>query len=334
MAVLMVMSCWVFVPGEHNHASAINYADVADDNVSQVTGYVTVDPVIYTHGTYTGSSYNGEDVHSYDYMMNGSIVADGSYSGEFHTNVSVNGKTLSSITCVDTGATLSVQSLSVWNATTNSFANETVLSGDLSGGYGSNTMDTKDSTATLKFTFDDGTYELRTLYVKTNPVAQHAITYAEVWKFVAFSGTHVRVVNFEVLALGSYGQKATADTYTGKGNISQVANGAATASTFSATRDADNNHGIYNFPKMYAPCDSVRDCYDKAKIDGLTENQINVDKVAGCFNAANPSGGKDDQETAIKSPVANYYLDLSSSVNSGITHTAGTNNWSINMFVG
>lgn len=187
MAVLMIMSCWVFVPGEHNHAEAINYGT---NDVNQVTGCVTVDPVIYTHGTHATAEYS--------YMMNGSTVSDGTYAGEFHTKVSVSGKTLSSITCVDTGATLTWGEKSVWSTETNTFANETVLSGDLGGGYGSNTMDTKNSTATLKFTFTDGTYELRTLYVKTNPVAQHGIAYTLGWNT---GNEKIRVAQIEVVAM-------------------------------------------------------------------------------------------------------------------------------------
>lgn len=282
MAVLMIMSCWVFVPGEHNHAQAIEYGT---NDVNQVTGYVTVDPVIYTHG----DSSTAEEL---DYMKYGSIVSDGTYAGEFHTNVSVSDKTLSSITCVDTGATLSAQSLSVWNATTNSFATETVLTGDLGGGYGYNTMDTKDSTATLKFTFSDGTYELRTLYVKTNPVAQHGLAYSLGYKT---GGNNVRVASIEVVAMGSYGQAANGGFHTSGAKYS----------------------GQFNFRKIYAPRDTTYCCQNSGGINGLLDTKnYDIEKLAGYYVTVD----KRDNAPYAKlfTATANYYLDISSDVNSGI----------------
>ena len=308
LSLLMVMTSLVYaVPG-----LAINYADVADDNVSQVTGYVTIDPVIYVHGTHATPEYG--------YMTYGNNIADGTYAGEFHTNVSVSGKELSSITCVDTGANLSISSLYVWDSKTNSFSDKNVLTGNLGGGYGSNTMDTKDSTATLKFTFGDGTYELRTLYVKTNPVAKHALSYA--YRYTNVGSKNRRYVAYEVMALGSYGYNDGGDQNTRKSYVTGGAN----------TSDISNKgSGAINYPHLYAPYSEKYNARDMSLPDLLTD--ANTLKIAGYYAMAK-GNGKYPEWNVLPNGNANYYLDLSDPDSSVGVINNGNDNYSIKMFVG
>lgn len=305
MAVLMIMSCWVFVAPEHNHAEAINYGT---NDINQVTGYVTIDPVIYTHGT------NSTD--AYSYMMYGSTIADGTYAGEFHTNISVSGKTLSSITVVDSGNTLQWGDKAVWLTETNGFQSETVLYGDLGGGYGYNTSDTNDATATLKFLFSDGTYELRTLYVKTNPVAQHAIVYDFRWNSLWTSDK--RRVQFETVAMGSYGKQV-----------------AGTAERHDADKDLNNHYeNIMNFKEIYTPYNNTSKyahAYDFGIYGLMVDTSNDVNKYAGY--AAMSSDTASNSRTTITTTPVQYYLDISSGVNSGIISN-GNNSYSFKIFVG
>lgn len=48
LAVLMLMTCWVFFPGEHNHASAVEQTNVAAYNASLVSGLSAIDTNVTT----------------------------------------------------------------------------------------------------------------------------------------------------------------------------------------------------------------------------------------------------------------------------------------------
>ena len=306
MAVLMVMSCWVFVAPTKAEASEVNYGT---PDINQVTGYVTIDPVVYVHGS--------ASVDTYSYMMYGygeNTIADGTYAGEFHTNVSITGKTLQSITVEETGANPTVGVKSVWQTSTNTFAEESVLSGTLGGGFGwigSSGGSTGDP-ATLKFQFTDGTYEYHTVYVETNPVAQHALSYAYCWNNW---GSYKNGSAFLVAAVGSYGQNVEG--------------------SYTYERNGKLYSGVFNWPDIYSPCNTASTVGNDAEVKGYFSGTT-VDKYAGYFGSSGNKGGsgKDSNYNRVISATANYYLDLSSDVNSGIIHAAGTNNWSIKMFVG
>ncbi len=306
LSLLMVMTSLVYVVP----SMALAEIQAIDDN--EVKGYVTIDPVIYIHGTHATAEYS--------YMTFGSIIADGSAAGELHTNVSVNGKTLSSITCVDTDKTLSVSSGSVWDSKTNTFSTENVLTGDLGGGYGSNTMDTKDSSATLKFTFDDGTYELRTLYVKTNPVAKHALSYA--YRFNNVGNRKRRYVAYEVMAWGSYGYNDGGDQNTRK---SYVTGGTETS------KISNKGSGAINYPHMYVPYSDKYKAGDMSLPDLLTD--ANTLKIAGYYAMAKGNGDYPEWNV-LPNGNANYYLDLSDPDSSVGVINNGNDNYSIKMFVG
>jgi len=285
LTVLMLMSAWVWIAPEKAEAAVGN----VESHQGEVTGYVTVDPVIYVHG----DNSSGD---KYDYMNYGSVISDGSYDGEYKTAVSVSGKTIKSVTVTETGATLGISS--------------GILTGNLGGSYGNETSFTTTSYATLKFTFTDETFEYHRVAVKPNPVDQHAIG------LTLNSNTgRRRMVAFEILAYGSAGQ-ATGGSSTG--NSSWIYR--------------------YNFPSMYDPHNTSYTADNSSStsplIGGITSNQISANKVAGYAGTERVSGRNDSVSITVTSPTALYYLDLSSSKNLGVTHTAGGTDWAINLLVG
>ena len=262
----------------------------AADGGYEVLGNVTLDPIIYTHGAYNGTT-NSE----YDYMMYGSTIADGSFDGECKTAVSVSEtstKTISSVEAVDvSGASLKGANLKVENG---------LLKGTLGSEYEG--LENADKTVTLKFTFSDGTYEYHKMPVKTNPVAQHVAGFAHRW---TTGGTYKRGLAVESLAVGSYGQ-------TNSGSYS-----ATTTKTIGAS-------ATHNYKKMYAPFNSDTSvgayCADK-KFYGFIDNAITTDKQNGYAAIAN--GNNKDNVLTVNSLAAKYYIDLSSSKNYGIVQSNG-----------
>lgn len=255
---------------------------------TEVYGNVTIDPIVYVHGTYGGGMKQVTDNAQFDYMMNGSIISTGRYDGECSTAVSVSGKTLTSVVATDTGKTLTIT--------------DGKLTGDLGGDYGSVNNYTDKSTVTLKFTFSDGTYEIHKLAVKPNPVATHTVSGAFMWHTKVFSGTYRNPIVYFTLANGSYGSQS-AGSY-----------------TWSAS-DGNTNEVSKNFASMYNPYSTTWDTWEsnkKVAVDSMTENAGTFDRVAGyCVTRfCNANGAR---TLTIDSPEANYYIDLSSSNNYGVT---------------
>lgn len=309
MAVLMVMSCWVFVAPEHNHATAAMASQ--EGYASEVTGYVNIDPVIYVHGTYDGTYYTGTSTttatfrdgvdssnsYQYDYMMNGSRVADGTVKGEYQTNVTIDGsKQLDSISVENT----SNASVSL---TTSEIDGKQVLTGDLGDEYNAITQTTSDKTVTLKFTFKDGTFEYHQLSVLANPVAQHVTTLADGTK-----SNKRRVITFMMLANGSTGTN---------GDLVNI-----------------NNlwkNGIANFGSMYSPNSSTFDAWwensSNSYIDSMNYDAMKFDKYAGNYAIGRDSSSK--FEISSTSPTATYYYDLSSNNNVGVYYSSEYNKYCI-----
>ena len=255
---------------------------------TEVYGNVTIDPIVYVHGTYGGGMNQVTDNAQFDYMMNGSIISTGRYDGECSTAVSISGKTLSSVIATDTGKTLSVSNGK--------------LTGDLGGGYGSLSSYTEKSTVTLKFTFNDGTYEIHKLAVKPNPVATHTVSGAFMWHHKAFSGTYKNPIVYFTLAKGSYGSQSA-------------------GSYIWSASDGNTNEVTKNFASIYAPYSTTWDTWEsnsKVAVDSMTENAGAFDRIAGyCVTRfCNANGAR---TLTIDSPEANYYVDLSSSNNYGVT---------------
>jgi len=48
MAVMMLMSAWVFVPGEHNHASAVSATTISGENITALNTIGTFDTNVAT----------------------------------------------------------------------------------------------------------------------------------------------------------------------------------------------------------------------------------------------------------------------------------------------
>lgn len=299
MAVLMIMSCWVFVAPEHNHADAA--MATAESYAQEVTGYVNIDPVIYVHGAYGGSTTS-----EYAYMMNGSVIADGTVTGEMSTAVTVNGgKTILKVECVETTNVLSVSN--------------GVLTGQLGGSYGTIDQTTTNSKATLKFTFTDGTFEYHKVSVLANPVAQHSVVLG-----LDYHNDKRRSVGFEVLAVGSTGQNADGK-YVDK-SLNVITSGWKYKT---------------NFPVMYTPYNSNYKYDNKEKesplVAGINDGSIiTTDRVAGyhAMNRFKESGSSKYIADTLTSPTATYYLDKSSAKNQGVTYNSSTGKATVKLLIG
>lgn len=278
---------------------AISTSAATNSGEREVTGVVTIDPVIYLHGAYGGSTTS-----EYAYMMNGDTIADGTVEGEKSTAFQST-KNVTTITVVDSGAILS---------TTNG-----KLSGSLGGDYGSVTTSTTSKYATLKFKFSDGTVEYHKLAVKANPVAQHAVAMGQAWN--GAGGSYVRIVNFEMLAVGSYGQEVDGSVTFGSDE------------GWPGTSDRQN--GRYNYPSMYTPNNSNYAAGDHS-IVGLTTGQISVDKTVGYYgmHMTGRAIGNSTGSVRVSPATAIYYLDKSTDKNEGITYNPGDNTYSFKMFLG
>lgn len=245
----------------------------------EVTGVVTIDPVIYLHGAYGGNQNS-----PYAYMMNGNYIADGTADGEkstaFQSTKSVRG-----ITVVETGDSLSTSN--------------NKLTGSLSGDYGSVTTSTTGKYVTLKFTFSDGTVEYHRLAVKANPVAQHVLGNAQRYSW----GTSAkdRIVVAGLLANGSYGQRGGSFSY----------------SLYSDMQDS--NSGEINHPSMYHmwnPSYLTADKYisglddNKISADKISGYAARTQGNNGAFSHGNA-------ELVVNAATATYYYDVSSSDNEG-----------------
>lgn len=299
LSVLMAVSCFA-LPFSINAAGAVAYEDE-----NSVTGYVTTDPIIYVHGTFKGTLHDISDVHQYDYMMNGSVIADGSYAGECKTKVTVSEKTISSVTAVGVDGA-------------NVFVENGLLKGNLGSAYSVDPSDNSKS-VTLKFTFSDGTFEYHKLPVIANPVATHVA--ASTFNFKYASVSEKRAVPIFVLANGSYGSLS----------------GGSSESTSGITVKGKPS-GNQNFAQMYSPFSSTFDVWDSGSwviaIDSMTQDGPSVafNKVAGYYSsyAYNMSGSKSVIMT-VNSPTAVYYLDRSSGNNYGVDHSANSDTYKLNI---
>ncbi len=265
----------------------------------EVTGYVDIDPVIYVHGTYNGSADS-----DYSYMMKGDIIADATVNGEKYTNVSVSSeKTVDKIYVSDTGAQITIS--------------DGKLTGQMGGGYGFIDLTTTDSTATLIFSFTDGSYETHKLAVRANPVAGHTLVASFNYNNNVTNQKR-REVNFEVMAVDSYGTSSGGSLkFSSESDLQKSASGNA------------------NFAYMFAPYDTSRGVTESSyvlTIPGMTSDAVAADKVVGYYGTA--SWKKNGDRTAyVTSNAINYYLDISSDKNEGVTYDSSTGAYSIKLFV-
>lgn len=274
LAVLMVVTS---VP-----VIAFTTSAATKSGEQEVTGVVTIDPVIYLHG-----AYGGDQNSPYAYMMNGNYIADGTADGEkstaFQSTKSVRG-----ITVVETGDTLSISN--------------NKLTGTLNGDYGSVTTSTTGEYATLKFTFTDGTVEYHRLAVKANPVAQHVLGNAQ--RYDWSSGNRKRFVAVGLLANGSYGQTGgsytrseLSDTSENSGNI----NHPSMYHMWNASYQAGDNY--------ISGLDDNRISADK--ISGFAARANGNNGLKGFFNYDGYC------ELVVNAATATYYYDISSTDNEG-----------------
>lgn len=272
LAVLMVVTS---VP-----VIAFTTSAATKSGEQEVTGVVTIDPVIYLHG-----AYGGDQNSPYAYMMNGNYIADGTADGEkstaFQSTKSVRG-----ITVVETGDTLSTSN--------------NKLTGSLGGDYGSVTTSTTGKYVTLKFTFSDGTVEYHRLAVKANPVAQHVLGNVQRYTWSSASAKD-RIVVAGLLANGSYGQRGGSFSYSEYSDMQ------------------DSNSGEINHPSMYHMWNPSYLAADKY-ISGLDDNRISADKISGyaARTQGNNRILRDgNAELVVNAVTATYYYDVSSSDNEG-----------------
>ncbi len=303
LSVLMAVSCFA-LPFSINAADAVAYEDE-----NSVTGYVTTDPIIYVHGTFNGTLHDITDVNQYDYMMNGSVIADGSYAGECKTKVTVSEKTISSVTAVGVDGA-------------NVYVENGLLKGNLGSAYSVDPSDNSKS-VTLKFTFSDGTFEYHKLPVIANPVATHVA--ASTFNVQYGKSSNRRAVPIFVLANGSYGSLS--------GGSSESTSGIDVKGKLS---------GNQNFAQMYSPFSQTFDVWEagsyKFAIDSMSEGGPSVafNKVAGyyssyAYNMSSPWSGTKTVVMTVNSPTAVYYLDRSSGNNYGVDHSANTDTYKLNI---
>ncbi len=277
----------------------------------EATGLVTVDPVMYVHGT-----YNGYSDSEFAYMTNGGslkYVADGTAAGEMQTNVSIPaGRTLSQVKLFADDA----------NKTEITDATVTVTDGKLTGSFSSNkytdldyvnATDSLTRYITVEFVFSDGVYEQHRLAIKQNPVAQHGVAFARAWN--GSTSPYIRVVNFEAVALGSYGSVEPYGITFSELNTSWTSSSARYPSVLGDSSDGNTYTNVTehaNYPAMYAPNDTYAANGD-ALITGLTNNQLGVDKNVGAYASMNTgtSIGNDTTDVELTMPYATYFLDIS-----------------------
>lgn len=271
LAVLMVVTS---VP-----VIAFTTSAATKSGEQEVTGVVTIDPVIYLHG-----AYGGDQNSPYAYMMNGNYIADGTADGEKSTAFQST-KTVRSITVVETGDTLSTSN--------------NKLTGSLGGDYGSVTTSTTGKYVTLKFTFSDGTVEYHRLAVKANPVAQHVLGNAQryTWGWTAKD----RIVVAGLLANGSYGQRGGSFSYSEYRDMQS------------------SNSGEINHPSMYHMWNPSYLTDDKyiSGLDDNRISADKIAGYAARTQGNNGTAREGNAELVVNAATATYYYDVSSSDNEG-----------------
>ncbi len=257
------------------------YNITVTDGDLAVTGVVSYDPVIYTHGDVgtTGQAY----------MYCGSTISDGSQAGENETKYTLNDSryTIESIKCVEDPS-----------------ANIQFADGKLSGTlHIADTTDyadySKGETVTIETTLldNDGNSWIQTdkLYVASNPVAGHTYGAHEVW---GNTGNTVNLLPLIFVAEGSYGN-TDRKTYAGTHKI------------YNAYNVEDANALTYYQDKSILDTDQTS-CSSSTgdKIAGLCDHQ----KDGG--TAGTQSGILNLKDLDMIS--AYYYYDMSSDNNLGI----------------
>ena len=258
---------------------------VVDGDLS-VTGVVTYDPVIYTHGDVTSTGQ--------PYMYCGSTISDGSQAGEKETKYTINDShyKIDSIKCLE-----------------DTDANIKYANGKLSGTLhiADNTEYAnyaKGETVTIvtKLLDNDGNTWTQTdkLYVASNPVAGHTYGAHELW---GNSGNTVNLLPLIFVAEGSYGN-TDRKTYAGSHQICNAYNiEDANALTYNKDQSTIGNS------LSSSTGDKLAGLGDHQKDGGSTGNQSALMTLK-------------DLDTI----SAYYYYDMSSDSNQGIKrlNTSGT----------
>ncbi len=266
-----------------------------EGNFSETVNQITVDPVVYTHGYYDGTN---------DFMMYGTQIADGSNALEQKTKFYLpQGAVLKDIYCYDNENV-------GYTYADNSYC--------LSGSFSQDKYNAKDSSSqyvTVRFDYTLGQneyYEYHRINVKTNPVPVHASIYAQAYTNITVRNK--RVVSFETVALGSDIDNSTS-TKT-----------AAWSGSVSHSDEANNWNILSPFSSSHPGETSNNGTLVKALIGNTLSSPVN--KNSG-FAVTGTSTGNAD--IGMYTKTAKYYVDKSYDSILGAKHTAGSNDYYIEM---
>ncbi len=258
------------------------YQVTVADGESAVTGVVTYDPVIYTHGSATSTGQ--------DYMYCGSTIADGSQAGENETKYTINDSRykILSIECKEDPSA----SINCTNGKLTGTLNKAETTDYISYAKG--------ETVTLETTLEDADGNIWTqtdkLYVASNPVAGHSVGAQNLWN--GTTTTASAALGAIYVAENSYGntdRKVTADTCKIENayNI-EDANALVYQDEYTSGGDTARGHLFST-----STGDKIVGLSDTWKKNNPTERRLEV-KDSGSVSAY-------------------YYYDMSSDQNMGIT---------------
>ena len=326
LSLLMLLTC---IP--------IAFAPVAGavSDEYEVFNKVDLGPIIYTHGEKSYSHAEWTLDGRYDYMMNGTKIADASYDGEASTYLSAaQGKAIDVIEAYTT----SMQKISTAGLFVDN--NKHLLYGDFGSAF-DYPVGSQVKSVILKFIFSDRTYEYHRRPVISNPVAKNTIA-GILGRANSVQNRRAKV--FEVLAKGSYG--SASETILPGGNTSYEGF-FWDDHAFGGESSSDTKKGNHNFASMYDPYSSVMDAWfsdstnnwwiwgDKEPelyLDSLTDETLVTDKEPG-FYGLYAYRDNSPRDLVIKtSHPAVYYLDISTNNNYGISNNGAQ--YSVDLFVG
>ena len=276
----------------------------------ETVGKITVDPVIYTHGT--KSATQNSSTGDYGYMMYGTQIADETVMGELKTEVTLpKGATLDAVYCPDNDYVEFERSKGTY-----------YLSGSFSSDeYKVSNNEEKYARIRFKYTINEKQYvEWHNFCVKTNPVPTHSMIYAQAYKpktVVWNDNTEKSAVAFQVVALGSVGP----------------ASSGATSANWGATSLKSHNANSWN---IYDPFSDDLQCNtnDNGSVSPVLIAQntsSEVDKTTGFAVAATNTDG--EVNVGIYTDHAKYYVDKSADSILGAEHKAGESEYRIQLFM-
>ena len=274
----------------------------------ETVGRISVDPVIYTHGT--KSATQNSSTGDYGYMMYGTQIADETVQGELKTEIKLpKGATLDSVYCPDNDYVEFERSKGTYY---------------LSGSFSSDDYKVSDggekyARIRFKYTYNDKQYaEWHNFCVKTNPVPTHSMIYAQAYKTKTWAwedNSEKSAVAFQVTALGSAGPDSSGASFANWGATSSKSHKANSWNIYDPFNDElqcnTNNNGTVSTVLIEQNTSSV------------------VDKTTGFAAAASNTDG--EVNVGIYTDYAKYYVDKSTDSILGAEHKAGESEYKIQL---